>query len=455
MSIPFDDMLSLPVILAWLRKNAKKIIAGGIVFALLAVPVLLFKSKTYESVATLLVSPPAFKELAKPPTARDDDEPTGIAKMMPRTMPVEAYKALATSPPLLYEVIQKVPLEDIGVKGLQERLEVELVQMGSRTSQGVNYTQALIFRATANDPQLAADIAQTWAEVFKEQIDELAAKGVGETFVLLDKLHERMENQLEEADLALAEHKKKWNLDLLKAQLESKQTQLTEFEKDLKQAEVDLSSTEMQLAALQEELAKEEKKDVFFRAPSDDAYWIVKAQTDGEKKLEPDQGLRTEVSNPSYVNTRMNVIAAREKVEGLKAKKTALAAKMDELDGEIDQLSGLITEKSVEREQLTREADSLTSSYKLVRAEYEKGRIADETRGSDIVIAGKAVAPRSESGLPSPVLILLAGVAGMILVGGFLGLKALADLAPDPDLLLKSNVVAPKTDSKEKLDESA
>jgi len=423
----FDDTLSLPTILAWLRFNAKKIMLGGLVCAILAAPLALLKPKSYESSATLLVSPPAFKEVGKPATTKDVE---GISEMMPRAMPVEAYKVIALSPPLLYEVIQKAPLEDTAVKALKERLEVELVQMGSRTSQGVTYTQTFIFRARAASPDLAAKIAQTWAEVFKEQVDELATKGVEETFLLLDTLHKNTQAQLEQAELALAEHKKAWNLDLFKAQLEAKQKLLTQFEDNLKQTDVDLASGEMKLKALEEELAKEPQKDVFFRAPSDDAYWIMSTQDGGKGKVEPDQGLRTEVSNPNYVSTRGDVILAREEVEGLKAQKSAFLLKLDELGKEMEAILVTLADRTVEQDVLTREAESLKSSYATVRAEYEKGRMADQTQSSDIVIAGKAITPKTETGFTSPKLIVVAGLVGMFLMGAFLALKDLSEMAP-------------------------
>ena len=345
-------------------------------------------------------------------------------------MPVEAYKVIALSPPLLYEVIQRVPLEDTAVKDLLGRLEVELVQMGSRTSQGIMYTQTFVFKATAKTPDLAAKTAQTWAEVFKKQVDELAAKGVGETFALLDTLHKNTEAQLEQAELAMAEHKKAWNLDLIKAQLESRQKQLTLFEDDLKQTEVDLASGEMKLKALEEELAKEPQKDVFFRAPSDDAYWIISTQDGGKGKVQPDQGLRAEVANPNYISTRAAVVEGKEGVEGLKAKKDALILKLDEIAKETKELMVTMAEETVVREKLMREADSLKESYLMVRAEYEKGRMADQTQSSDIVIAGNAIIPKRESGTTSPKLIVLAAFVGMLLMGAFLALKDLSEMAP-------------------------
>lgn len=432
MSLPTDDMLSLPVIFAWLRVNWGRMVLGGVVLALLAFPVALFKPKSYQSTATLLVFPPTFKDAARPATSRDvKPEEKSIAEMMPRTLPVEAYRAIATSPPLLDEVIRAVPLKDTGVKGLANRLEVELVQMGSRSaSTGIMYTQTILFHAKASDPEMAAKIAQTWAEVFKREVDEVAAQGVGETFVLLDDLHKTAKSELEQAEVALAEHQKAWNLELIKAQIEAKRKQITEFEDDLKRTEIELASGEMKVKALEAELAVEPEKRVFFRAPSDDAYWIADLDKDGKARTAPELGLRTEESNPNYVATRNAAVQAKEEVEGLKAKRDAILLKLSELRKELETLGVTFADQTVERDKLTREQESLKANYAVVRAEYEKGRIARQTQASDIVIAGKAVVPDEPSSTSSPVIVLAAAVVGIILTGGLLIMKEISELAP-------------------------
>jgi len=431
-SLPNDDTMSLPVILAWLRVNWGKMVLVGVVCALLALPGALLKSKTYEATSTLLVFPPTFKEIGKPTPApaRDPNAPQGsISEMMPRTLPVEAYKVIALSPPLLAEVIQRVPLEQTGVMGLKGRLAVELVQMGSRSSQGITYTQTLLFHASASDPELAAKTAQAWAEVFKDHVDGLAAKGVGDTFALLDTLHNNTKAELERADLALAEHQKAWNLELLNAQLEAKQTQITEFEATLKQTEVDLAAGEMKVKALEKELADEPEKRVFFRAPSDDAYWIA-GLDEGKSKSEPERGLRTEEVNPNYVDIRTAVVTARGETEGFRAKKDAILLKLGELEKEMAALTATLADKTVERDKLTRDSESLKAAYAVVRDEYEKGRMADRTQASDIVIAGKTVAPDSPSSPRSATLVLVAFFFGVFASGALLVMKDISEMAP-------------------------
>jgi capsular polysaccharide biosynthesis protein len=428
------DMWSLPIVLAWLRMKLGKIVLGGIVCALIAIPIALNKPKVYESSATLLVFPPTFKDSVKTPVSHEPEvQPDSIADMMSPALPVEVYKEIALSAPVIDGVIRKIPLQNASIRGVRSSLEVDLIKTSGRaTPDGSTYGQVLIFRAKEQTAELAAKTAQTWAEIFKEQVDDAAAKRVKDTFSLLDTLHNDTKAELEQVELTLAEHKKLWNLDLIEAQLEAKRKQFTKFEKLVKTTEVDLASNEMKLKATADELAKEPRKEVYFRAPSDDAYWMAELQGGGKPTIEPDQGLRTEAPNKNYDTTRKAEVKAKGKVEGLRAEKDMIVLKLDELKKEIEELTATFADKSVERDKLVRESDSLNVSYEVVRAQCEKGRMADRTQASDIVIAGNAVTPYRPAGLSNTKLSLLAGLVGMLLTGGFLLMKEISEMVPLP-----------------------
>ncbi len=431
LSLEIEDTLSLPILLAWFRANCIKIFLGGVVFGLVSIPLTLIKKETYESAATLLVAPPMFKDRDETTISRNTagQHNRSIAELMPRTLPVEAYKAIALSGPILAQVINEVPL-DIGIAVLQERLDVELIKMdGVLATTGMVYTQALMFRAKAHTPELAAKTAQTWAEIFKVQVDEVAAKGIKDTFALLETLHGHSKKELELSDVALAEHKKAWNLGLIQAQLATKQTQYTEFERSLNEIELSLAAQEMKLKVLDKEIEREPQKIVYFRAPSDDAYWIAGLHQEDSSTIEPERGMRTEVSNPIYLQIRTSVVTTREAIGGLRVTKDTTVAKLVELETEMTALMEKLYDKTVERSKFTRESDSLKSSYSVVRSEYERGRMAHQTQSSDIVIAGAAVPVYQPISWGPAKLIVVAAFLGMLLTAGFLMLKKLSDMA--------------------------
>jgi hypothetical protein len=186
----------------------------------------------------------------------------------------------------------------------------------------------------------------------------------------------------------------------------------------------------MRLKVLDKEIEREPQINVYFRAPSDDAYWIADLHQEDNSTVEPERGLRTEVSNPNYVQIRTSVVLARELIEGFRATRDTTVAILVELETEMEALMGKLYDKTVERGKLTRELDSLKSSYSVVRTEYERGRMAYQTQSSDIVIAGAAVPVHQPISWGHATFIVVAAFAGMLLTGGFLMLKKLSEMVP-------------------------
>ena len=52
-------------------------------------------------------------------------------------------------------------------------------------ARGAVYSQILLFHARSKSPQLAAQLAQTWADLFKKRVDELALRGIEDTYKLV------------------------------------------------------------------------------------------------------------------------------------------------------------------------------------------------------------------------------------------------------------------------------
>jgi len=122
------------------------------------------------------------------------------------------------------------------------------------------------------------------------------------------------------------------------------------------------------------------------------------------------------------------VVVEKGGLAGKKTTKDTVRAKLDEIKKEIETLTVLFSEKTVERDKLTRESDSLKASYKLVRLQYEKAQMADRTQASDIVIAGQAVVPEKSAGRSPKMLLLAIAFAGTLMTGVLLLLKELSEI---------------------------
>jgi uncharacterized protein involved in exopolysaccharide biosynthesis len=391
--------------------NWHKVVAGTLVCAIAGAIFTFLAPRMYQSTATLLVYPPLFKEVEEQSTRRTPEQmQLELDEMMPGTFPVETYKTIAKSKGLIQEVIKAVTdsrvvgLEGALLEDVSENLEVELVQLGRRTTQrGITYSQTILFHARADTPELAAQLAQTWAELFKKRVDKLASTGIDETFTSISSMWTQTVEDLSKAENALVEFKKRWNLDLMKLEKSSKETLLALMEDQLDQTEVDVASASAELAALQEELKDKDmaKIDTLWQAPPAEVYWELKksASSTSETIISPEDGLRTEVHNPNYTVTRDQEVVAQRKLQGLEGRRDRLISKVGELRTDIGALQTSIAEQDTAQKRLERDVLTFENTYTLVASKLEKGKIAKTTsKTSDIQIAGDAVKPDRPAG---------------------------------------------------------
>jgi hypothetical protein len=401
------------------------VLAGSIVCAVAALNGALLFPGQYVSTATIIVTSPAFKEAPVPGTPQQP-APQGIGDLLPPPLPVEAYKAVALSPALMGTLIASLELEDVDVSDLRKRMDVELVQLGSRSVQtGVAYAPALLFHARASREAEADALAHAWTEAFQKQVDEVARRNLGAAFESLEALNTRFQEDVRRSDDVIEAHRKAWNIELMKAEIVSEQTLLTELKAQRIRLDIKLAAAEMRQKALEEELSREPQKHVYFRAPSDDVYWLA-----GLEGPAPEAGLRTEEPNQNYTATRSSLINTREDAAGLRSERETAQVKIGELDAKLKELVALWAEQSAERERLEREQESLRVNCGLVRSEYEKGRMAQQTLASNIVLCGTATAPTG----PSPAgTTLVATVIGALFTAGVIAFKPLGTVGePEP-----------------------
>jgi len=403
-------------------ENWYKVAVGAVACAVAGALFTLLTPPTYQSTATLLVYPPLFKEIEESTTARRSPEQMQLQldEMMPRTFPVETYQIIAKSEGLIKEVIDALELEGALVEEISAKLTVELVQIGRRTAQrGTVYAQTILFHARAKSPKLAADLARTWADKFKARIDDLGRTGIDETYLLIQSMWTKTKGDLDAAEKAYEKWRMGWNLDLMRLEKSSKEKSLTLLEDQLDTTEIQLADASGQVAALQQILKDEHKIEALNKAPSDDAYWILKksASTTGENAIGSQDVLRTEEYNPNYTVARNLEIAAQRTVQGLQGKREKLISKVTELREEIAKLHKDIAEQETVEKQLQRDVTTFETTYQLVASKFEKGKIAKTSPTSYIEIAGKAVEPGRPTGSRR-----LLKVAAATLVGALLGI---------------------------------
>jgi len=413
-----EERESMPNYVRLVLVNWYKVVAGMLICAIVGTIFALRMPRTYEATAMLLVYPPFFKEADVSTRARTDAEAKlDLDEMMPRTFPVETYKVIAKSKEIVKAIIDKLKL-DVTVEGLSDKLEVELVKVGTR---GTSYSRTILFHARSSDPQRAKQVADNWASLFKEKVDKLAQNGMKGTADLIGEMWINTKGDLEKAEDELEKFTKESNLDLMKARKESKEKLLTTLETDLNNTQINIATASGELAALRTELGKEEKIEKLFKAPPDAAIWVLEKTPRGDETgtIGPKDGFLTEEYNPSYTPARNQEILEQSKLQGLEGKREELVSAIQDLNSEIEDLQKEIAEKETEFTQLTRNVTTVQSTYELVAAKHEKGKIALSSIASDIQIAAEAVEPEKPVGTRRLFIVAAAALIGALIGVGY------------------------------------
>ena len=144
-------------------------VAAGLATALV---VLASTPRIWESTATLVVSPPAF-----------------ASELSPKALPLQTYQKLLESSSMIAET--QARLVESGVLRDEQRLrrgqELEARIFVSRKSEETTLAPMVLAIARGATPRQAAEIANTWADVFLNNLREIAASTTSPTVELVDR----------------------------------------------------------------------------------------------------------------------------------------------------------------------------------------------------------------------------------------------------------------------------
>lgn len=371
--------------LVW--ENRTRILVGTLVFALLGLFQVWWSQDVYEAKATLLISPPSIK--APGPNAAGNQ---ALAALIPPALPLETYLTLAKSPDLVQEVIRGTALQNAPIESALNRLRVIQQEGGRRGGGGIPYAQTIQFACRHDDPEVAGEVVQRWAETFKARMDGLTRQGIKETSELVDSMYSQARDDLDEAEQALQAFEKEWNVTLIEQERAAKELALTERLVELNSKRVESAGERARMEMLASALADEERTIVLRKAPPEEAYWEARMQGNGEA-ITSDDVLQTEELNPHYAQIQLNLMTTHMEVEYLEDSSTSLAEHVEMLREDIEALNRLQAEKQLERNRLQREVDSRETTYKLVLDKREQAKIARVSAASDVIIASNAVVP--------------------------------------------------------------
>ncbi|NUM53874.1 MAG: hypothetical protein HUU46_09550 [Candidatus Hydrogenedentes bacterium] len=329
---------SIVAVLSALWKHRRLIIVITAIAGILGVLKVLISPREYEAQKLLVVT---SIDLAPQPA---DAGSLSLNASIQAPLSPKVYADMLTYPNLLGEVYDKLLASNTITKKDYPRLADFSSKMSAgvtvvdQTARPVLYSPIITLAVTGDDPERIASIVKAWADAgtdWSREIGKVRTAAAAEQFV---KERERSAADLETLQNALAEEKGKWNVEILKKELEERQMLMGEVEKALAEAERDLTGGEETLQALREAKAQEPEKIELYRSPSDDAYFIAKAAggekaaADAEKKGMIDEQFNLTLIEMEKLETEtLGVVsAARGKLDTAKRQLDELRAKQTE-----------------------------------------------------------------------------------------------------------------------------
>jgi uncharacterized protein involved in exopolysaccharide biosynthesis len=428
---------SSPNYIYLLAVNWRKLAAGALIAAAAGVLYSLGSSRVYESSATVLVYPPVFKQMEQLPAAQSDAQPIlSVAEMMPKTLAVEIYESIAQSDELYHGVIESLGIEDMYAEDLRDALRVETARPpGSAAREQRSDAYILRLFARAGEPEMAAQIVQKWAELFKERADELAFGGLTQAYADLEAMWDSTLDELVAAEEAVERFQGQWSLDAMAKQLSAKESLRNEYEIELLKTEVDIAIATAKLDGVRAEIALEDKVETLFKAPPDEAYWQARLQQQAGPAdtsiLGPEDGLKNETYNPTYTVLKQQAVSLQTELEGAEARRFMLESQIGQLEEEINALREEVAALNTEEVRLARTKKLYENTFGLVSTKLEKGRIAQVSTTSDIIIAANAVPPQRPAGPRRAISVAAAALVGLLLSGAFVVVEHLIRQAPE------------------------
>ena len=372
----------------------RRILFCGVAAFLAGVAVLLMAPRNYQSMATLAVYPPPFRE------AGGTQE---IASLMPSLMHVRDYGAIITSDAAFDMVREMLPLGALPPKARERYSNIvhirkalsASIEINEKTAQRTDYSKIIQLKAKSGDPETAAVLANTWASVTQQLINEYSAlskqasaqylvgehRGVGESLEDYEDQHQSAENQYAEMLVSYDIHTESMKLDMdneterlvkeledrqdqemralmVKHQLSMKEAELLylewtvlDWEEQLRLVRKAKNDAQERLKQLEAEAEKQGQFVVESKSITDEALWErvnVEASGGGLPPELESLRLRQEVLNPVHTHVMELVADTRVDLHSLPQEETYLLAQLTQERERFDELYRTISDGEFE-----------------------------------------------------------------------------------------------------------
>jgi len=314
----------------------------------------------YSAETTLVVT-------SVPPQA----DKTVVGPQMPDALSPKVYQSLAMSTDVLGALLSKLqddktvfPSGAPDLKLFSKALTASIITVDP-TTRPVNYAPLLVLTATGDTEVAAKSIVKHWTELTMQASHTVNTVRISAAKDVLREQESSHRQRLDEIWVKQSEETSKFNVELLKVEMEKRQEAIVEQEKLLLAAQADWTAAQQQLAAAQEKLKTEPAKNELFKSPDDVALWIVGAtpRPDGTKADLEKKGMVTQETNPSYVLLTNDANKSLQLVASSKARVDQLKQGIDDLRKKQDDAQLLYSQHKLIQTRLQAQEEYMRKTY--------------------------------------------------------------------------------------------
>mgnify|MGYP005844826417 CR=1 FL=1 len=323
-----------------------------------------------------------------------------------RQVPLKAYPTLATSGELLQRILPKVserlPEEQRTVTALRS-------MVSAKSGQDASIIELTV---SSGDPELAAFIANIWADDFAAMVEEVYGQSASEIASFEEQL-QQAEARRQAAEQAVIAFQARNPSAVLQAQLQDKQNALNSYlatQRAIERVVQDAKSLKERLA-MQAGSNKATLGDdlsalmLEVNSLSSSVSLPLQLQIQGSESLSD----KTVAEQIAFLDNLVTTLAA---------KTTELDAKIAAVQPELLSLQRELETVQTEQTRLEEERSIARDLYHSLTLKLEEARLGQGTNGREVQVAARALPPTSPS---SPRKMMMLGIAGALglMVGVF------------------------------------
>jgi uncharacterized protein involved in exopolysaccharide biosynthesis len=372
-----EDETNLRDYIHILLRHWRVIAAATLLAGVVALAVTSTFPARYRATAVVLITR-ALYEIQFSPEIPNLSEASSMQQLLTGNAALELATSDAVVQKVLLQVRDVLPADERNLFTLRKILEADT---GGNPS-------IVNLRATSDNAQYAADIANAWASVYVGHLNDIYLQP-GDQLTFFEGQLAQARDNLDEADQAITEFQKRNDSAILQAQLAAKQSALSEYlamNESLIMLQQNVQDLQNQLArrpadaasSLGDDLAQLLLQVNAFSNQSSDLPFLLQVPGNGSLS---DQ---TVGQQAAYLG---------ELATTVESKQAEVKKQMEALPAEIKALQGQIQEKDIEATKLARQRDLADTVYMTLAQKAKETEISAQDSSRLVRLASTAVAP--------------------------------------------------------------